>query len=97
MLVCSVQSPGGSTPVNYRCGFSARIGSEFPGHPVINQAKMLEGWGTALGPGFEPILIAREPREGALIAIKKDQAFEPLIRSRLGRLAGASGAHPKAV
>ena len=39
-----------------------------PGQPVTVEAKRLVGWGTGLKPGFEPILIARKPPEGSLVA-----------------------------
>lgn len=38
------------------------------GRPVTDQAKRLEGWGTGLKPGFEPVLIARKPVEGSVVA-----------------------------
>ena len=38
------------------------------GEPVTDQARKLQGWGTGLRPGFEPILIARKPFDGSLVA-----------------------------
>lgn len=34
------------------------------GTPVTDDAQLWEGWGTALRPAFEPIIIARKPPEG---------------------------------
>jgi site-specific DNA-methyltransferase (adenine-specific) len=38
------------------------------GEPVTAEAKRVEGWGTGLKPGFEPILIARKPLDGTVAA-----------------------------
>lgn len=37
------------------------------GTPVTEDAQRWEGWGTALRPAFEPIIIARKPPEGNLV------------------------------
>ncbi|MGO1263741.1 DNA-methyltransferase [Microbacterium sp.] len=37
------------------------------GAPVTEDAQQWEGWGTALRPAFEPIIIARKPPEGNLV------------------------------
>ncbi|MVT25085.1 hypothetical protein GNZ21_01680 [Nesterenkonia alkaliphila] len=39
-----------------------------PGSPVTEDAKTWEGWGTALRPAFEPIIIARAPTIGSTVA-----------------------------
>ena len=38
------------------------------GQPVTDEAKQFAGYGTGLKPGFEPILIARKPPDGTLVA-----------------------------
>jgi len=38
------------------------------GQPVTDQARRLEGVGTGLKPGFEPIMIARKPVEGSIVS-----------------------------
>ncbi|MBL3686195.1 site-specific DNA-methyltransferase [Leucobacter zeae] len=38
------------------------------GTPVTEDAARWEGWGTALRPAFEPIIIARKPPAGSLVA-----------------------------
>lgn len=37
------------------------------GTPVTDDAQRWEGWGTALRPAFEPIIIARKPLEGSVV------------------------------
>ncbi|MGO2664271.1 DNA methyltransferase, partial [Mycetocola reblochoni] len=37
------------------------------GTPVTEDAAQWEGWGTALRPAFEPIIIARKPAEGSIV------------------------------
>lgn len=39
-----------------------------PGTPVSEDASRWSGWGTALRPAFEPILIARKPLDGSTVA-----------------------------
>lgn len=38
------------------------------GTPVLDEAKRWEGWGTALKPSFEPIVVARKPLGGTVAA-----------------------------
>lgn len=38
------------------------------GTPVTEDARRWEGWGTALRPAFEPIIIARKPLTGSIVA-----------------------------
>ena len=38
------------------------------GQPVTAEAQLFDGFGTALKPGFEPILIARKPVESSIVA-----------------------------
>jgi site-specific DNA-methyltransferase (adenine-specific) len=38
------------------------------GEPVTGQAQQAAGWGTGLRPAFEPILIARKPLDGTVVA-----------------------------
>jgi site-specific DNA-methyltransferase (adenine-specific) len=38
------------------------------GEPVTAQARRWEGWGTGLKPAFEPIIVARKPCEGGVVA-----------------------------
>ncbi|QNN98904.1 DNA methylase [Mycobacterium phage Mova] len=39
-----------------------------PGTPVTEAAKQWQGWGTALKPAFEPIVVARKPLAGTVAA-----------------------------
>jgi len=57
------------------------------GQPVTNQARKLEGWGTGLRPGFEPILIARKPPKGSLISnvLEYGTGGLNIDRSRFGK------------
>lgn len=36
--------------------------------PVTDDAKTWDGWGTALKPGYEPVVLARKPLEGTVVA-----------------------------
>jgi site-specific DNA-methyltransferase (adenine-specific) len=47
-------------------GATRRVVSK--GEPVTDQARALEGWGTGLKPAFEPILVARKPCDGGVVA-----------------------------
>jgi site-specific DNA-methyltransferase (adenine-specific) len=47
-------------------GMTRRVLSK--GDPVTDEAKRMAGWGTGLKPGFEPILIARKPLAGTVVA-----------------------------
>jgi site-specific DNA-methyltransferase (adenine-specific) len=38
------------------------------GEPVTDEARRWEGWGTGLKPAFEPILVARKPCDGGVVA-----------------------------
>jgi site-specific DNA-methyltransferase (adenine-specific) len=38
------------------------------GVPVTEEARRLDGWGTGMKPGFEPVLVARKPLEGTVAA-----------------------------
>jgi len=39
----------------------------FKGAPITDDAQRWDGWGTALRPAFEPIIIARKPLEGTVV------------------------------
>ncbi|MDY0984622.1 DNA methyltransferase [Microbacterium sp. CFBP9023] len=52
-------------------GFSTEKGSKLAaeaGEPVTDDAKKWQGWGTALKPAFEPIIVARKPIAGTVAA-----------------------------
>ncbi|MFJ4173367.1 DNA-methyltransferase [Microbacterium sp. NPDC089696] len=54
-----------------RAGFSAEKGTKLAaetGDPVTDDARTWQGWGTALKPAFEPIIVARKPFAGTVAA-----------------------------
>ncbi len=46
------------------------------GTPVTGNAQRWDGWGTALRPAFEPIIIARKPLEGTVVRNVLDHGRE---------------------
>jgi DNA modification methylase len=50
-----------------REGGSAPLGQIITA-PATNDARRWQGWGTALKPGFEPIVVARKPLAGTVVA-----------------------------
>jgi len=52
----------------YGRGDGARRVADVTGGPVTAEAKEWEGWGTALKPAFEPIVLARKPFRGSVMA-----------------------------
>ena len=56
-----------SLDVSKAIGKAAGAEGEITGAPVTDDAKQWEGWGTALKPAHEPILVARKPIEGTIV------------------------------
>jgi DNA modification methylase len=54
--------PGGQGGVN------AILGSRKSGEAISGEAKQWQGWGTALKPAYEPIVVARKPFPGTVAA-----------------------------
>ena len=55
-----------SLNVSKTIGKAAGAEGEIAGAPITDDAKQWEGWGTALKPAHEPILVARKPIEGTI-------------------------------
>jgi site-specific DNA-methyltransferase (adenine-specific) len=46
---------------NYGGGGSVHVGTKNGENPITSEAKAWEGWGTALKPAFEPVVVGRKP------------------------------------
>lgn len=57
--------PGGQARPS-RIGGSRKCGEAISGEAISGEAKQWNGWGTALKPAWEPIIIARKPIEGTI-------------------------------
>lgn len=74
-VVGRYQPPGMDKPWNLKNATNERQVEMFPSNrnnlevtgPVTDEAKQWDGWGTALKPAFEPIVLARKPLEGTVI------------------------------
>jgi site-specific DNA-methyltransferase (adenine-specific) len=68
-IVGTIKAPG-MAATNVEQGAQGRETYTFDklGGPVSDNAKRWEGWGTALKPAFEPIIVARKPLEGTIAA-----------------------------
>jgi site-specific DNA-methyltransferase (adenine-specific) len=53
---------------NYGGGGEVHVGSKVDDAPATPEAKTWQGWGTALKPAFEPIVVARKPLIGTVAA-----------------------------
>ncbi len=59
--------PSGRGRVNYdHGGGSAMNGASSPSRPQSDAARQWSGWGTALKPAYEPIILARKPLRGTV-------------------------------
>jgi site-specific DNA-methyltransferase (adenine-specific) len=47
-------------------GSTVGVGTTYITEPATDEAKQWEGWGTALKPAFEPVIVARKPIEGTV-------------------------------
>jgi site-specific DNA-methyltransferase (adenine-specific) len=53
---------------NYGGGGVIHVGSKVNDKPITHEAEKWNGWGTALKPAFEPIVVARKPLIGTVAA-----------------------------
>jgi site-specific DNA-methyltransferase (adenine-specific) len=53
---------------NYGGGGTVHIGTKVGDEPATDEAKKWQGWGTALKPAFEPVVVARKPLVGTVAA-----------------------------
>lgn len=60
----SVAERQGARPSDYNLIEDQRLGKL---NPTTEEAKKWQGWGTALKPSFEPIIVARKPFAGSLV------------------------------
>lgn len=60
--------PSGRGRVNYDNGGGSKMGGSVVDVDLPEEAKAWEGWGTALKPAFEPIIVARKPLSGTVAA-----------------------------
>jgi len=59
----------GVTVAGYTPGRDLEVAKGMPAHePITDAAKAWSGWGTALKPAFEPVVVARRPVEGTVAA-----------------------------
>ena len=69
--VVGVQQAPGHAKENVAQGAQTRTHTEFPKYSkdaVTDLAKQWQGWGTALKPAWEPIILARKPIQGTVAA-----------------------------
>ena len=69
--VVGVRKVPGMARTNVEQGAQTRTKYEFPetsDEPITAAAKQWNGWGTALKPAWEPIIVARKPVEGTVAA-----------------------------
>lgn len=66
------------------CGFKT-VSADITA-PATDEAKLWDGWGTALKPAFEPIIVAMKPTEGTFVdnALNWGVAGLNIDRSRIG-------------
>ncbi|EYT55804.1 DNA methylase [Leucobacter sp. UCD-THU] len=64
------------------------------GDPVTSDAEVWEGWGTALKPAFEPVVVARKPIDGTVVAnvLAHGVGALNIDASRIGTGTGTQGA-----
>lgn len=61
-------TPSGRGRVNYDHGGGSAMNGSSVDVDLPDEAKVWEGWGTALKPAFEPIIVARKPLAGTVAA-----------------------------
>jgi len=63
-----VKAEGGGSVNAYGDGLNVKWGSRTPHQPFCESAQKWAGWGTALKPAWEPIVLARKPLAGTVVA-----------------------------
>ena len=61
-------APSGRGRVNYDHGGGSTMNGSVKDFPLTPDAERWQGWGTALKPAFEPIVVARKPLAGTVAA-----------------------------
>jgi DNA modification methylase len=89
---------------NQRSGFDAAFGGEASGvlstdilAPASPEGEQWQGWGTALKPAFEPIVVARKPLTGTVAAnvLEHGTGALNIDATRIGNGADRSGGGPR--
>lgn len=61
-------APSGRGRMNYDHGSGSAMNGSATGIPLTPEAQQWQGWGTALKPAFEPVVVARKPLAGTVAA-----------------------------
>jgi site-specific DNA-methyltransferase (adenine-specific) len=83
---------------NYGGGGVVHVGSKVNDKPITHEAEKWNGWGTALKPAFEPIVVARKPLIGTVAAnvLEHGTGALNIDATRIGTEGGtAKGTFPK--